>query len=274
MKKADDIKPTLKISYKDFVAVLRKWESYVWPELKKMPKGMAAVSSEQAMYARDDDDVEVASSIRLSDLAAVLWKSLEAGAKEVDRIHDEEYAKDQVKFFVGLYSSPNALVRRDHVYSMLLSTRPKLDPPSEIFLELGKPAQAIIVRDGLLTKATKVYELARSIIAGEVHAIREEEEERRREARERRAAPDYVRGISTATRTQVRELDKGRCVFCDADVSDRFHKQSFIRLTPKGYKVNDVVLACKDCKAKLEGKTPEEAGMATKFGRFNSASQV
>jgi hypothetical protein len=57
-------------------------------------------------------------------------------------------------------------------------------------------------------------------------------------------------------------------VFCGAEVGERHGKYTYVRLTPKGYKENEVVLSCKPCEAKLEGKTPAEADMPTLFGRF------
>jgi hypothetical protein len=263
-----DLKPSLEISYKEFVAVLRKWDAFLRPELKKMPAGVPAISSEDSMQYPTTPDMEVLSSVKLSELAEALWRSLEAGAKEVDRIHDEAFAKEQVEFFVGVYSSENELVRADGIYGMLMSSHPTVDHPAEFLMKLGRPAQVIIVREGHLAKAVEVYERARGTIAQKLYEESEAEEERRREARERRASPDYVRLISGPTRQRVRELDKNQCVFCGAEVGESHGKYSYVRLTPKGYKEADVVLSCKPCEVKLGGKTPAEAGMPTAFGRF------
>ena len=184
------------------------------------------------------------------------------------RIHDEAFAREQVEFFVGVYSSESELVRTDGIYGMLMSNRPTVDHPAEFLMKLGRPAQEIIMREGHLAKAAEAYERARSTIAEKLYAEREAEEERRREARERRASPDYVRLILSTTRKRVRELDKNQCVFCGAEVGERHGKYTYVRLTPKGYKENDVVLSCKPCEAKLEDKTPAEADIPTRFGRF------
>lgn len=272
MGNSRNIKPSLEISYQEFVAVLREWEAFVWPELKKMPVGIAAISSEDSLCHPTDPDMEITSTMKLSELAEVLWRSLEAGAKEVHRIHDEAFAKEQVEFFVGLYSSADDLIQTDRIYGMLRSSRPAVEHPAKFFMKLGRPAQEIIVREGHLDKAAEVYERAENTIAAKMREEREAEEERLREARERRAAPDYVRLILGPTRKRVRELDKNQCVVCGAEVGERHGKYSYVRLTPKGYKANEVVLSCKPCEAKLEGRTPAEAGMTPRFGRFTQAA--
>jgi hypothetical protein len=268
MDDTENIKPSLEISYKEFVAVLRKWEAFVWPELKKMPVDVMAISYEDSLCHPTTPDMEVTSTIKLSELAEMLWRSLEAGAKEVPRIHDEVFAKDQVKFFVGLYASEKDLIKTDRIYGMLMSSRPTLEHPAEFLMRLGRPAQEIIVREGHLAKAAEVYGSAKDSIAETMREVRAAEEERRREARERRAAPDYVRPVQGPTKQKVRELDKNQCVFCGDEVGERHGKYSYVRLTPKGYKENDVVLSCKPCEAKLEGETPAEAGVPPTFGRF------
>ncbi len=269
MDDSPNIKPSLEISYKEFVAVLRRWEAFVWPELKKMPEAVPAISPDESMCHQTDADVEVTSNVRLSELAGPLWRSLEAGAKEVHCIHDETFAKEQVEFFVNLYSSADKLIPVDQIYGMLRSRHPTVGHPMELFLKLGKPAQEIIIRKDHLAKAVDVYERAKNSIAEKIREEREAEEESLREARERRAAPDYVRLILGTTRKSVRELDKNQCVFCGAEVGERHGKYAYVRLTPKGYKADEVVLSCKPCEAKLEGKTPAEAGMNMEFGRFN-----
>jgi DNA-binding protein len=269
MDDSQNIKPSLEITYKEFVAVLRGWEAFVWPELKKMPEAVPAISPEESMYRQTDADVEVTSNVRLSELAEALWRSLEAGAKEVHRIHDETFAKEQVKFFANLYSSADKLIPVDGIYGMLRSRHPTVEHPMELFIKLGKPAQELIVRKDYLNKAVDVYERAKNSIAEKIREEREAEEERLREARERRAAPDYVRLILGTTRKRVRELDKDQCVFCGAEVGERHGKYVYVRLTPRGYKADEVVLSCKPCEANLEGRTPAEAGMTMGFGRFN-----
>ncbi len=271
MDDSRNIKPSLEISYEEFVAVLRKWEAFVWSELKKMPVGVPAINSEDSMCYPTTPDIEVLSTVKLSELAEALWRSLEAGAKEVPRIHDETFAKEQVEFFIGVYSSEEELVKTNGIYGMVLSNRPAVEHPAEFLMKMGRPAQEIIVREGHLAKAAEAYERTKNTIAEKLLAEREAEEERRLEARERRASPNYVRLILGTTRKRVRELDKNQCVFCGTEVGERHGKYSYVRLTPKGYKENDVVLSCKPCEAKLEGKTPAEAGMPTVFGRFTQA---
>lgn len=272
MGNSTDIKPSLVISYKEFVAVLREWEAFVWPELKKMPADVPAISYEDSMCHPTDPDMEVTSNVKLSDLAEVLWRSLEAGAKEVHRIHDEVFAREQVEFFVELYSSADALIQTDRIYGMLRSSRPAVEHPAQFFIKLGKLAQEIIVREGRLEKAAEVYEQADSAIAAKMREEREAEEDRLRVARERRASPDYIRPVQGPTRKRVRELDKNQCVFCGVEVGEHHGKYSYVRLTPKGYKADEVVLSCKPCEAKLEGGTPAESGMTPRFGRFTQAA--
>lgn len=267
-----NIKSSLEISYEQFAAVLREWEAFVWPEVKKMPVGVSAISYEDSMCYPTDPDMEVTSTIKLSELAEVLWMSLEAGAKEVHRIHDEAFAKEQVEFFVGLYSSADDLIQMDRTYGMLHSSCLAVEHPAKFFMKLGRPAQEIIVREGHLDKAAEVYEQAESAIAAKMCEEREAKEERLRAARERRASPDYIPPVQGPTRKRVRELDKNQCVFCGTEVGEHHGKYSYVRLTPKGYKADEVVLSCKPCEAKLEGRTPMEAGMTPRFGRFTQAA--
>lgn len=63
-----------------------------------MPAGMPAICYEDSLCHPTTPDMEVTSTVKLSELAEVLWRSLEAGAKEVLRIHDEAFAKEQVEF--------------------------------------------------------------------------------------------------------------------------------------------------------------------------------
>lgn len=272
-KKSPDAK--LEFTYKQFCAVLEAWNNYVSVELQKMSTGFYSITHELAMSQPTEWDTEVTTSDKLSDLSELLWKSLEAGASEVDRIHDETFVEDQIKFFNDLYNSPEDLLIERGIWEAT-TVRVDAPHPSETFLRLGKPAQMIIVRDGHLLKAVGNYQKAESLVYDKRQArIEAEEKDRKRRQKERekqRADPNFIEAINTHTRKLVRERDK-QCVFC-GDKKDFAKGQSrYIRLTPKGYKADEVAVSCKACETKLEGRTPQAAEMSPAFGRFSKKKQ-
>ncbi|MDQ3816523.1 MAG: hypothetical protein M3362_02380 [Acidobacteriota bacterium] len=251
---------SLHITYRQFFAVLRKWDFYIWPEVQTMSRGISTMRVATAEQYGVPLGFASAEKMRVSELGKALWKSLLAGADEVDRIHDEIFVNAQVEYFKETYSSPEEVADGLEDYY-------RLDPPTETFTKLGKPAQMVIVRDGLLQQAIEVYKQAKEINRRKEQAEIEAKEQRLREARERRASPDYVRPIGQDTRKRVRALDKNQCVFCGAETHGR---NRYVRLTPTGYKAEDVVLACMPCDTTLKNKTPDQANMKPKFGRFSS----
>lgn len=254
----------LHITYRQFFAVLRKWDFYIWPEVKTMPHGVSTMRVANAEQYGVLPGIASAEQIRFSKLAKALWKSMLAGADEVDRIHDEIFIDAQVEHFRETYSSPEEVADGLEDYY-------RLDPPIEIFTKLGKPAQMVIVRDGLLQQAIEVYKQAKEINRRKEQAEIEAKEQRLREARERRASPDYVRPIAQDTRKRVRTLDKNQCVFCGAETHGR---NRYVRLTPKGHKADDVVLACVSCDTTLENRIPDQANMEPNFGRYLSSGEA
>jgi hypothetical protein len=261
MKKNGNTVVRLELSYEQFLGVLKKWNAYVWPELKYTPRDFPTMRSEAATQGVPPG-VEVSSSIKFSELAAALWKSLEAGADEVDRIHDEVYVEAQVEHFKESYQSPEQVAEAQEEDWW----GGKLDHPFEMFIELGKSAQTTLVRDGFLDKAIEIFKEAESINRQKRQDEIEAKVRRKEEARARRAAPDYIKPISQHTRKLVRELDK-QCVLCGSEGTNPANNR-YILLKANGYKVEDVVLACKSCEIKLQGKPLEDAGMKPLFGRF------
>jgi hypothetical protein len=254
----------LQLTYKQFLAVLRKWDAYVWPEVKTMSRGIATLSIDAASQGVPPG-ASSAVEMKISELAKALWKSLLAGAGKVDGIHDEIFAEFQVEHFKEVYSSPEKVV--DDISAFW----DPLEPPIELFTKLGKSAQQIIVQDGLLQEANEVYKQATLIKRNKEQAEVEAKQERLREAREWRASPDYVRPIGQKTRERVRLLDKNQCAFCGAETHGSSNR--YISLTSAGYKAEEVVLACRICDSTLEGKTPEGVMANPRFGRFSNKDQ-
>lgn len=259
MKESDDPTTYLKISYEEFLAVLKRWEAYVWLEMKCTSRDFPAVGPRDAGQYGAPFGAEVLSPIELSELAGALWESLKEGAEEVDRIHDEAFAEAQVKHFNDSYESSEELARA------LENIWERVDSPAEMFIKLGKQAQLLLVRDGHLQTAIETYGEAKNINWQKKQDEMKANERRKEEARVRRADPNYVRPITQHTRKLIREKDK-QCVFC-GDEELPYHNR-YYRLRPTSYKVEDVVLTCKSCGTKLKDTTPQEAGMTYKYGRF------
>lgn len=254
----------LQLTYRQFEAALREWDVYTFLEMSRMSRGMRSATS-AALLAGADYDPEAAETpaLKLSDLAGFLWRSLEAGPGAADRIHDEYYAEEQARHFGELYQSP------ERVADTLRTEYGWLPPPGEMFLQLGQPAQLIVVRDGILQRAVDNYGQGEGL-----KRVRDEVERRetRRVSEERRKVGEAVR--------RMRELDRSQCVFCGKKLVSHL---SYVRVTGGTYEVlersyfapdstkftaDGVALSCKSCASKLE--TPEGGGMAPAFGRFSA----
>ncbi len=160
MTKTENITPALKLTYAQFYAVLEAWSNYIFPHVNEMPKDFYALIREYS----SEWDVEIPKGTKLFDLAEMLWKSLEAGASEVDRIHDVAFISEQIEFFNDLYSSVERLAPEERFPGLTYSSKElPIEHPSFVFLRLGKPAQLAIVRDGHLDKAVANYEEAERI---------------------------------------------------------------------------------------------------------------
>jgi hypothetical protein len=252
---------TLTLTYKQFVAVLRKWDAYVFPEFSELSRMMEVVTD--GMRGSGYDSVAGhgnAVHMQLSEMAKMLWQSFEAGAGAVDAIHDEMYVQQQVEHFQKCYASVEAV---EIALKYSYAPEPLMSPP-EMFLRLGKPAQGIVIRDGLLPKAVEVYEQAVELTEQEKLAEQQQEEAKLRAARERRADPNYVRPLSFKTKLEVRGLDREQCVFCGVTVK----QYRYVRLLPTGHTAVDVVLACPACASQLNGQSPDAAGRMRLFGRY------
>jgi hypothetical protein len=85
---------TLQLTYQRRLSVLREWDSYTFLELTKTSRGIPVSTVASQLTSGGDvfPGASEAVNIKLSDLAGLLWKSLEAGPEEIDRIHDAFYA--------------------------------------------------------------------------------------------------------------------------------------------------------------------------------------
>jgi hypothetical protein len=249
--------PTLQFTYEEFVAVLRKLDAYTQIEFSEMSRGFPVITgSDEDFYAAFGGGPRPAghantTAVKLSDLAGLIWKSLGAGADEVDRLHDEVYVSAQVEHFKKTYASP------EHVASQMVSDwggPPELPAPTALFFKLGKPARMLLMAEGFLEEAIKAYEQGEEI-------VRNKEERERIERSRKRQQEKLV----IETRKRVRELDGLQCVFCGARVTNN---PRYVMLSDGDYLPENVVLSCAPCHTKIRHKVPEAAEMAPTHGRF------
>ena len=254
---SDVEEPPLILTFEDFVEVLRRWDAYAFLEISEMSRGFPVTTSDNF----SPRDVAQAVGVELSELGGLLWESLKAGPQEIDRIHDEHFAEEQAKFFRECYGSVEEITRSISNYVE------RLKPPMEMFVKLGKPAQMLLVRDGILQTAVENYSQA------------EEERDRAEEAeaRSRRAQAEHERRVNRNAKL-IRELDKSRCVFCGKEVLSHLR---YVRVAEGVYEVierrdlpgeegveAELLLACRACAAAVQGKRTDEAGVTPTYGRF------
>jgi hypothetical protein len=254
----------LQLTYEQFVAVLRQWDDYTHVEFNEMARnfpvyiGGSDSWSWFSLGGRITPGYAVTKPANLSDLAELLWKTLQAGPMEVDRIHDETYVSNQVEHFKETYASP------EHVASLMRDEdggRETLEQPTDMFFKLGKPAQIIITREGLLEEAIEIYKQGEEIVNNKDQA---EINERARQRQQEK--------VVTETRKRVRELDKLQCVYCGAPVNNNFR---YTQISPGDYLPENIVFSCAPCNTKIKHNAPEVAEMTPKFGRFSEPeSQV
>lgn len=251
---------TLILTYEQFEAVLSKWDAYMQVEFSEMARNASVYVAREGdwlMYGGSPSPgYAFTKQVALSDLAGLLWQTLAVGAEGVDRVHDMAFVDSQVEHFKKTYASP------EHVASLMrdeYGDSYTLDPPADMFFRLGKPAQMVITREGLLEEAIRVYEQGKEIVHNKDQA------EKIERARERQKEKQVIE-----TRRRVRELDKLQCVYCDTAVNNNFR---YIQITPGEYLPENVVLSCAPCKTKIKHNVPEAAEMTPKFGRFAASER-
>jgi hypothetical protein len=258
---AVEAESTLSLTYEHFVAVLRKWDAYTFIELREMPRGFPVATDSFLMSSGNyvPPGMANAADVKFSKLAELLWRTLEAGPKEVDRIHDEYFAEEQAKHFKETYESPEqvaALIEEDY--------HDTLEPPMQMFVRLGKPAQMILVRDGVLERAIENYEQGKA-------AKEQNEEEAERARREHKAKERRV----DKNAKLIRERDKSQCVFCGKKL---FGHLKYVRASGGLYEVlerrqlseegieTEVLLASTPCASAADGKAADKT---PEYGRFD-----
>jgi hypothetical protein len=252
---AKDSEPALRLTLEQFVAVLGRWDAYMRIEFSQMAREFPVIScndEDLIMYGgRESPGYAATGRVNLSNLAPLIWRTLEAGAAEVDRIHDEVFVKIQVEHFKEIYSSPA------YVASQMRDkdgNRYKLAPPTDLFFKLGKPAQITIAREGFLEEAIKRYKQAEEIVNNKEEGEKIEQSQRRERKKEMKE-----------TRKRVRELDGLQCVFCGAQVKSNFR---YVQITPGTYQPDNVVFSCSPCQPKINHNIPEAVEMKPIYGRF------
>lgn len=242
--------PTLQLTYEQFLAVLRQWDTYARVEFSEMARGFPVVTLEDSRSGGYRTGAAILTALKLSKLAEIIWKTLEAGPDEVDRIHDESFVDSQVEHFKKCYSSP------ERVESQLISGYGTLEPPANMFFKLGKPAQMAIMRDGLLEEAIKTYQQAEEISHNNEQAEKIERSWKWQQKKQ-----------ITENRNRARELDRDQCVFCGVQVTTITRR--YAQLSPDRDEPDSVVVCCRFCQTKLKHKAPGEADPVTTFGRFS-----
>jgi hypothetical protein len=104
-----EIKPSLQLTYDQLLKVLRAWNEYLFIEFNEMPRNFEVMTNADYGGGFQELGDADAKEIKLSDLAEILWKTLEAGEQEVDRLHDEYFAERQVEHFKTTYQSVEAI---------------------------------------------------------------------------------------------------------------------------------------------------------------------
>jgi hypothetical protein len=243
-----ETEPNLQLTYEQFLSVLRGWDEYLFIEFSEMPRGYEVLKSiDYACGGYVPPGVDAA-TIKLSDLAEVIWKTFEAGGQSVDRLHDDYFAERQVEHFKARYSSAEVIASQFEGYM------DDPEPPGTMFARLGKKAKMIIIQESLLELAVEIYEQAQNI-------ARHKGEAERVQHRQERAAEKK----EAKRRKDIRALDDDRCVFCGIRLKQHF---KYIPLTTGSDEPENVVLACHNCEKALGGRTPEDAGMVPLYGRF------
>jgi hypothetical protein len=219
-------------------------------ELSEMPRGFPVADSAFNLQSGFNNPPGWANAARtkISDLAEVIWKTLQAGAEQVDRIHDEQFAEAQVEHFKQCYSSA------EHVTTLMEEDLGPLESPEKMSRMLGKPAQGIIEREGLLEKSREAYRQGKEIYHRNQQAESDYYEQRRRDEREK-----------VKIHRQVRELDNDQCVFCGASVTNNFR---YVQIIEGTYAPETVVLSCKSCQSERNAKWYEKEKAKPAFGRF------
>jgi hypothetical protein len=243
----------LTLTYEQFVEVLRQWDAYASVEFSEMARNSSIyLCTENEWFgSRPSPGYAFIKKVEISDLAELLWKTLEAGAAEVDRIHDTAFVESQVEHFKKTYASP------EHVASVTIDEHGHcytLDPPTTMFFKLGKPAQIVLTREGLLEEAIEIYEQGQEIVHNKMQANKIEQAHKRQEEKN-----------MIETRRRVRELDKNQCTFCGAQINKNFR---YVRITEGEYEPDKVILSCSPCKTERKQNPHNEAHPAPSFGRF------
>jgi hypothetical protein len=246
----------LTLTYEQFVEVLSQWDAYARVEFSEMARHSSVyigTEGDWMMFGdRPSPGYAFTKQVDLSDLAELLWKTLEAGAAEVDRIHDTAFIESQVEHFKKTYASP------EHVASLMrdeYGDTSTLDAPTDMFSKLGKPAQMVVRGEGILLEAIEIYEQAKEIIRNEEQAEKIESERKRQKGKQ-----------VIETRKRVCELDKWQCVFCGVQVSNNFR---YVQVTPGEFLPENVVFSCAPCNTKIKHKVSEAAEMKLIYGRFS-----
>jgi len=212
--------------------------------------------------------VHVAEGVRFEALAEMLWQSLAAGAAEVDRIHDEFFAEIQVEFFRQAFDLPTQLALD------LNDAYCPFDSPTAMFLALSKPAQLIVVRDGLLQQAIDNFE-----------QVKKDRIEHERARQEEWACRSQRQGERWQLLRGVRAADHEQCVFCGRQLKSgwsylalidgvyRQVKSEPLHGEPSALIIDQVVTTCAACREGNKGKPPTPADQPT-FGRFQAQGQT
>lgn len=243
---------TLKVSYEDFVSVLKEWEKYTSIRIKKLAKDMPTSFNEMGSYDGQYVQVPFAEDAELSELAMLLWKSFEAFEEDfnkVDDTHDEIFRNEQVQYFKLKFDDVEIIVAdidTDEHRGWY-----DLDNPMQSFVKLGKAAQLEIVQSGFLEIAVSNYKKAEKIVSEQKYEEFVKEQKRIEEIK-----------VKSGIEKKIRELDKKQCVYCGKDYKYAASFQYF-KINDEEFSEDNVLLSCNGCVRKKEMKDIEPT-----HGRF------
>lgn len=256
----------LQINYEEFFAVLKEWEDYTFVRLKELSKNMPTSFEDDysSIHYGGHCSFADAKIIVLSDLSDLLWKSLEAGSKEVERIHDEYFSDKQVNYFKDKFCNAEKIVNSydssrmeyNYYYSEYEYGKFDSENPMSIFVKLGKPAQLQIIQEDFLQIAIKHSEEAKRFIDEREYA-RNYVSEEEREERDKKWKED--KRIAKVKR-EVMRLDNWQCVFCNK-ILDTTARRNYFSESDE-FITERVFLSCYSC---LQQNNEE---ITPRFGRF------
>lgn len=204
----------------------------------------------------------------LSELTQYLWKSLQTESSKIKVLFEEFLAPLQIEAYKEAYASPEKLLKSD------LFVHEAIEPYKALKL-IDKPAQLDLIKQGFLEEASKVYEQALAL------ERKEREKEKKLKIGKGGRPITQKKDIAQGVRRRIYKHDNYECVYCgvtiipDYELSasespNRQNAGSIDHMVPGNNDFENLVTACQSCNSAKSNRTPEEAGLVPKYGRFSS----